>query len=86
MNKNQRLVLAIFVPIILFFITFTIANSVGVTRVVTTKKSFYTGVVSSYNINSFDLEKTWYVWMLYLIICFIFEYRLFGDKKKKINE
>jgi hypothetical protein len=30
MNKKQKLVLAIFIPIIIFFLTLMIANSVGV--------------------------------------------------------
>jgi len=29
MNKNQNIILAISIPIIIFFITLTIANSVG---------------------------------------------------------
>ncbi len=77
MNKNQRLILAIFVPIIVFFITLMIANSVGVTSVYNrgTKPMF------SHTYNPFDLEKTWYVWLLFLIFCCIFEYKLFADKK-----
>jgi len=94
-NKKQRVVLAIFVPIIIFFIALMIANSVGVK--VTThltgvtydpmasgKKFIFSGKVGSYETHThdpFDWEKTWYVWMFYLIFCCIFEYRLFGDKK-----
>ena len=32
MNKNQKIVLAIFVPIIIFFIALGIANSLGVSK------------------------------------------------------
>ena len=63
MNKKGRLVWAILMPIISFFIALWIATK--------------------YGHNPFDLEKTWYVWMLYLIFCCIFEYKLFGDKIDK---
>jgi len=94
-NKKQRLVLAIFVPIIIFFIVLMIANSVGVK--VTThltgvtynpmasgKKFIFSGKVGSYESytnNPFDWQKTWYVWVVFSIFCCIFEYKLFADKK-----
>jgi len=100
MNKNQKIVLSIFVPIIVFFITLMYANIVG-TKVLghftgveydptapVGEKFIYSGEVGSYETHThhpFDLEKTWYVWVLYLIFCFIFEYKLFADKKRKIN-
>jgi len=77
MNKKQRIVLAIFVPIIIFFIALMIANSVGVTR------------FSKYGTHihdPFDWEKTWYVWVFYLIFCCIFEYKLFADKNIPDNK
>jgi len=40
---------------------------------------------TSYTNNPFDWEKTWYVWVFYLIFVCIFEYKLFGDKKKTIK-
>jgi len=92
MNKNQKIVLAIFVPIIIFFIALMIANSVGVTSVteILSKDDpwykFGTRTRTSHINNPFDLEKTWYVWFLFLIIICIFEYKLFTDKKKKDKE
>lgn len=96
MNKNQKIILAIFIPIIILFITLMIANSVGVTCVTTTEilsedDPFYEllGRIStstSYSNDPFDWEKTWFVWMFYLIFCCIFEYRLFADKKNKDNK
>lgn len=97
MNKNQRIVLSIFVPIIIFFITLIIANSVGVTA------TFHFGDISvvnpkpegmeklgvgyhTYTYDPLDWEKTWYVWLLCLILICIFEYKLFADKKKKDKE
>ena len=89
MNKNQKIILAIFIPIIIFCITLTIAYYTGVTtnyEKVTelfgrklSKPSFF----STKTYNPFDWQKTWYVWFLYLIFCFIFEYKLFADKKKE---
>ena len=101
MNKKQRLVLSIFIPIIAFFIDLMIANSVGVTvtfhlgdiSVVEDKYKFpekffpYFGVsYHTYIYDSFDWQKTWYVWVLYLIFCCIFEYKLFEDKKRITNK
>ena len=89
MNKNQKLILAIFVPIIIFFIALMIANSVGVSKV--TKilaeddpfyKLFGMKTRTSYTHDPFDWQKTWYVWFLSLTLCCIFEYKLFADKKK----
>ena len=97
MNKKQKIILAIFIPIIVFFIVLTITYYTGVK--VTThmtgvtydpmaeghKFKFY-GPVSSYKThthNPFDWGKTWYMWFLFLIFCCIFEYKLFADKKIK---
>ncbi|GAF78408.1 unnamed protein product, partial [marine sediment metagenome] len=88
MNNNQKIVLSIFIPIILFFITLMIANSVGI-KVIThsdiyydsTTKTFESegwGSYKTYTHHPFDLEKTWYVWLLFLIFVCIFEYKLFG--------
>jgi len=95
MNKNQKLILAIFIPIIIFFIALIIANSMGVTCVTTTEilsedDPFYEllGSVSSstsYTNDPFDWGKTWYVWLLSLVFCCFFEYKLFADKKRNIN-
>ena len=93
MSKKQRLVLAIFVPIVIFFIALTIANYIGVTVIYRSEKvSFYAGGheftidTKTKNYNPFDLEKTWYVWLLFSIFVCIFEYKLFGNKKMIINK
>ncbi len=41
---------------------------------------------TSHTNDPFDWEKTWYMWLIFLIFCCIFEYKLFGDKKKKDKE
>jgi type II secretory pathway component PulF len=92
MNKKQRLVLAIFVPIIIFFLTLTIAYYMGVTHIPHSGNIQYTwGDGARYfytttTYNPFDWQKTWYVWMFCIIFCCIFEYKLFADKKKKDNK
>ena len=93
MNKKQRLVLAIFIPIVILFITIGIANSVGyteteITREVPESMVFfrkYIGTTTTiyHKGNPFDWERTWYIWVLSLTFCCIFEYKLFADKKDK---
>jgi hypothetical protein len=92
MNKKQRLVLAIFVPIIILFITLIIANAVGFTiktspRITNSqdgqpRSRYETNTIATRVGNPFDWEKTWYIWFFSLTLCFIFEYKLFSDKKK----
>jgi len=79
MNKNQRLVLAIFVPIIIFFLTITIAYYIGATHV------YRAGGYRTTTYDPFDWQKTWYVWVISSIFCCIFEYKLFTDKKREIR-
>jgi len=90
MNKNQKIILAIFIPIIIFFVALIIANSLGYTEI--TRKVPESSVFRKYfgetttiyrKGNPFDWERTWYVWVLYSIFCCGFEYKLFADKKDK---
>jgi hypothetical protein len=96
LNKKQRLVLAIFIPIIIFFIALTIAYDTGVTprekQLSIHSPRYYARFplepkpspnYTTTTHDPFDWGKTWYVWMFYLIFCGIFEYKLFEDKKKK---
>ncbi|MBA7531910.1 hypothetical protein ES705_24136 [subsurface metagenome] len=71
MNKNQKIILAIFVPVIIFLVTLTIAYYLGVERV----PGF------GWAHNPFDWGKTWYLWLFSLIGIILFEYGLFEDKK-----
>jgi len=91
MNKNQKIILAIFIPIIIFFVALMIANMVGTTQgrpALSPIWEKYFGEEKSYPTytthDPFDWEKTWYVWLIFLIFCCIFEYKLFADKKRKI--
>lgn len=81
MNKNQKIVLAIFVPIIIFFIALIIASSVSVTTGGYVKGKYFNFV--THTNNPFDWEKTWYVWLVYSASCCLFEFLLFRDKKKR---
>jgi len=85
MNKKQRLVLAIFVPIMIFFIALTIANYIGVTVTYHgLRKPPLPSITKNYN--PFDWQKTWYVWVISSLFCCIFEYKLFADKKANVNK
>jgi len=72
MNKIQKIILAIFVPSILYVIALAIAEPItwkpGKLRLYDTGVIFYYG---------------WPVWLIFLIIVCIFEYKLFKDKKEK---
>ena len=98
MNKNQKIVLAIFVPIIFFFIALAIANNLGVTSVmeivsendprrsppdIFDKYRHGPPTITSHTHNPFDWGKTWYVWLVYSASCCLFEFLLFRDKKKR---
>ncbi len=85
MNKTQKLILAIFVPIIFFFIALVIANSVGVSSHSYTDSSYKHLTTIRYTHNPFDWEKTWYVWLVYSASCCLFEFLLFRDKKEKLK-
>ena len=65
MNKTQKLILAIFVPIIFFFIAVFITNEVV---------DYKGGIL-------FDLRETWCVWIVYSASCCLFEFLLFRDNK-----
>jgi hypothetical protein len=64
-NRTQKLILAIFIPIIFFFIAIFIAN-VAVD---------YRGSIL------FNFGETWHVWLLYSASCCLFEFLLFRDNK-----
>ena len=96
MNKTQKLILAIFVPIIFFFIALAIANNLGVTSVMEIVSENDPGrsppdifdkyrhgppTITSHTHNPFDWGKTWYVWLLYSASCCLFEFLLFRDNK-----
>jgi len=82
MNKNQKIILAIFIPIIIFFLALTIAYYTGVTHPIMYREGKPLKPPFPPTIhNPFDWEKTWYIWLFIIIFVCIFEYKLFADKK-----
>ena len=75
MNKIQKIILAIFIPAILYVIALAIAEPI------TWKPGKFllrdTGVIFYYG---------WPVWLVFLIIVCIFEYKLFKDKEKRVKK
>lgn len=89
MNKKQKIIIAIAVPVILFLITFTIAYYIGETVSGPGKigmgKPRLPSTYTKIN-NPFLWSLTWYVWITYFIIIFIFEYKFFSDKNIPNNK
>jgi hypothetical protein len=92
MNKKQRIILAIFIPIIFLFITLVFANNAGYTEITRDvpenslfRKYFGMNTTIYRKGNPFDWERTWYIWALSLVFCCIFEYKLFANKKASVN-
>jgi hypothetical protein len=59
-NIKQKIFLSVFVPILLFFISYTISNIIN----------------QGQYARHWDWSKTWYVWFIFLISCGYFEYKL----------
>lgn len=66
MNKQQRIIIAIITPIVLYMIAYPIA--------------YYFSDGHRWSIIEFD--KTWYIWLTYLIIVGWGEYQLWGNTKE----
>ena len=85
MNKKQKIILAIFVPVIIFFLALTIVHYTGIADEHYTgrprKPGSYTTTYSPFN-----WGKTWYIWLFFIIFICVFEYKLFADKKIIINK
>jgi len=79
MNKSQKVVLAIFVPIIIFASAFILAHYASATFDDIAFKTFH---------NPFNWGKTWYIWLYALIASCFFDYVLFenGKEIKKGNK
>jgi hypothetical protein len=76
MNKIQKIILAIFVPVILYVIALVIAEPI-------------TWIPGEFHISdSSDVvfNYGWPVWLVFLIIVCIFEYKLFKDKDKRVKK
>ena len=71
MNKTQKKVIAITINLILFVIALALSSSV------TTGQRPPDDYASP-----FDFGYTWYVWLLFIIIAGIFNYKYFGNRNK----
>lgn len=66
LNSQQKIILAFVVPIGLFILFYRIANE------------FDNNIWRS---EPFRFEETWWVWLLYVAIVGVFEYKLFEQRK-----
>lgn len=88
MNKTQKIILSIVITLILFVIAFSWSTSVRKDRY---KKLWDSSgrqlerddrEIQYVNVEFYELQYNWYVWILFLIVSGVFNYWLFSDKKK----
>jgi len=75
LNQSQKVIVGIVVAAIFFVITIAIAHKV----------SFSCGVLagggSGCRGGAFYMSKTWYIWVIFLLLIGYFEIKLFGKQK-----
>ena len=71
MNKNQRIIIAICVPLALFLISWLIADK---------------ALPWASTIDPWEIDRTWYVWLTYIVVVGFIEFMLFADKKNNKNK
>jgi len=71
LNKHQKIVLAFSIPILLLLLTLYIAGRVG----------YDSGNFYNLGPHPFNIEKTWWVWCIFILICTIVEFKIFQDKR-----
>jgi len=62
LNKKQRVIVGIAVPLIIFVITLAIANKIG----------------GRFGGHPFAIEDTWYIWVIFISIIGYFEFKIWG--------
>jgi uncharacterized membrane protein YecN with MAPEG domain len=67
LNSNQKLIIAIGLPLALFFITLKVAGIIGFDHCYRKDRPF-------------NFEETWWVWLVFSLIVIFIEYRLFESK------
>ena len=67
MNKTQRLILAVIVPLVVLSIAGKIIDDIG---------------FGDFKTAAFDMEYVWWVWFITFAVIGVFEYFLFRDRKK----
>lgn len=70
LNSQQKLIIAIGLPAVLFFITLKIAGTIG--------KPY-----SHSKDKPFNFDETWWIWLLFVVVVGLFEYKLFENKTNK---
>ena len=70
MNKTQRLILAVIVPLVILIITAKVADEVA----------WFDGRKSGY-----DFDENWWVWVITFAVIGVFEFFLFRDRKKDLE-
>ena len=65
LNKQQKLIIAVVFPVVLFIIAITIADNVAQSN------NYYPG-------NPFKFHVTWWVWLIFVVSVGAIEYKLFG--------
>lgn len=69
LNSSQKLIIAIGLPIVLFFITLKVAGTIG--------ENYYG------KDRPFNFDETWWVWLIFGLIVSFLEYKLFESKNHK---
>lgn len=78
-NHKQKIVVGIIFPLILFVICYTIANDIGGTNVYVTGGSYSgTKTFTTRGGSPFEIEDTWWVWVIFLSIVGYFEYKIWS--------
>ena len=67
LNKQQKLIAVIGVPLILFFLTVKIAGAIG---------ENFIGEARPYN-----FDATWWVWLIFVLIVGFLEFKFFENKE-----
>lgn len=74
LNQSQKKIVGIIVAAIFFVVTMAIADKVG------TSCGFRLGGGYGCSGGPFDMDDTWYIWVIFLLIIGYFEYKLFGNQ------
>ncbi len=81
LNKTQKIIISIAVPIVLFIMTLPIAHELSRTFIYVPSYGEFSFSSNSYTVyNYFDFSKNWWAWTLYVVLVFIVEFKLFKNK------
>ncbi len=92
MNKKQRIILSVAVTLILFVIAYSCSTSIKKSYGYTYPDGYvfdswgtnWEARETTYvNVEFYELQYNWYVWILFIIVSGGFNYKLFSDKKQR---